>query len=34
MARYERMSVRTYVSLAVLNAGQAFIFTLGLIAFW
>jgi len=30
MARYERMSVRTYVSLAVLNAGQAFIFTLGL----
>ena len=31
MARYERMSVRTYVSLAVLNAGQAFIFTLGLI---
>ena len=31
MARYERMSVRTYVSLAVLNAGQAFIFTLGLV---
>ena len=31
MARYERLSVRTYVSLAVLNAGQAFIFTLGLI---
>jgi ABC-type transport system involved in Fe-S cluster assembly fused permease/ATPase subunit len=31
MARYERMSVRTYVSLAVLNAGQAFVFTLGLI---
>ncbi len=31
MARYERMSVRTYVSLAVLNAGQAIIFTLGLI---
>jgi ABC-type transport system involved in Fe-S cluster assembly fused permease/ATPase subunit len=31
MARYEHMSVRTYVSLAVLNAGQAFIFTLGLI---
>src|SRR5271166_4383291 len=31
MARYERMSVRTYVSLAVLNAGQAVIFTLGLI---
>ena len=30
MARYERMSVRTYVSLAVLNAGQAVIFTLGL----
>jgi ATP-binding cassette subfamily B protein len=31
MARYERMSVRTYVSLAVLNAGQAVIFTVGLI---
>src|SRR5258708_17846888 len=31
MARYEKMSVRTYVSLAVLNAGQAFIFSLGLI---
>jgi ATP-binding cassette subfamily B protein len=31
MARYEHMSVRTYVSLAALNAGQAFIFTLGLI---
>ena len=27
MARYERLSVRTYVSLAVLNAGQAVIFT-------
>ena len=32
MARYEKMSVRTYVSLAVLNAGQAIIFTLGLVA--
>ena len=32
MARYERMSVRTYVSLAVLNAGQAVIFTLGMVA--
>ena len=32
MARYETMSVRTYVSLAVLNAGQAVIFTLGLVA--
>ncbi|RBP02531.1 ATP-binding cassette subfamily B protein [Roseiarcus fermentans] len=32
MARYERMSVRTYVSLAVLNAGQAIVFTLGLTA--
>ncbi len=32
MARYEKMSVRTYVSLAVLNAGQAVIFTLGLVA--
>ena len=31
MARYERLSVRTYVSLAVLNAGQALIFTLGMI---
>ena len=31
MARYERMSVRTYVSLAVLNAGQAVIFTAGMI---
>src|SRR3984957_3742183 len=31
MGRYERASVRTYVSLALLNAGQAFIFTLGLI---
>ena len=30
MARYERLSVRTYVSLAVLNAGQAVIFTLGM----
>jgi ATP-binding cassette, subfamily B, heavy metal transporter len=32
MARYERMSVKTYVSLAVLNAGQAVIFTAGLVA--
>ncbi len=32
MARYERMSVKTYVSLAVLNAGQAVIFTVGLVA--
>ena len=31
MVRYERASVRTYVSLAALNAGQAFIFTLGMI---
>jgi len=31
MARYERLSVRTYVSLAVLNAGQAAIFTTGLV---
>ncbi|HLJ71883.1 MAG TPA: ABC transporter ATP-binding protein/permease [Roseiarcus sp.] len=31
MARYERMSVKTYVSLAVLNAGQAIIFTAGLV---
>jgi ABC-type transport system involved in Fe-S cluster assembly fused permease/ATPase subunit len=31
MARYERLSVRTYVSLAVLNAGQALIFTAGMV---
>ncbi|MBV1703706.1 MAG: ABC transporter ATP-binding protein/permease [Hyphomicrobiales bacterium] len=30
MARYERASVRAYSSLAVLNAGQALIFTAGL----
>ena len=30
MARYEKLSVKTYVSLAVLNAGQAVIFTAGL----
>jgi ABC-type transport system involved in Fe-S cluster assembly fused permease/ATPase subunit len=30
IARYERMSVKTYTSLAWLNAGQAVIFTLGL----
>jgi ATP-binding cassette subfamily B protein len=30
MARYERLSVGSYVSLAVLNAGQAVIFTVGL----
>jgi len=32
MARYEEASVTAYVSLAVLNAGQATIFTLGLAA--
>jgi ATP-binding cassette, subfamily B, heavy metal transporter len=32
MARYEEASVEAYVSLAVLNAGQATIFTLGLTA--
>jgi ATP-binding cassette subfamily B protein len=32
MARYEEASVRAYVSLAVLNAGQATIFTFGLAA--
>ncbi len=32
MARYERNSVASYTSLAVLNAGQAAIFTLGLTA--
>jgi len=31
MARYERASVKTYVSLAVLNAGQAVIFTVGMV---
>jgi ATP-binding cassette subfamily B protein len=30
MARYEEASVRAYTSLAVLNAGQAVIFTIGL----
>ena len=32
MERYEHASVKTYTSLAVLNAGQAVIFTLGLTA--
>jgi ABC-type transport system involved in Fe-S cluster assembly fused permease/ATPase subunit len=32
MARYEEASVRTYTSLALLNAGQAVIFTAGLTA--
>jgi ATP-binding cassette subfamily B protein len=32
MERYERASTQTYTSLAVLNAGQAVIFTLGLTA--
>jgi ATP-binding cassette subfamily B protein len=32
MERYERASVRTYTSLATLNAGQAVIFTFGLAA--
>ena len=32
MARYEEASVRAYVSLNVLNAGQAVVFTLGLAA--
>src|SRR6516164_9433024 len=32
MARYEKASVQAYVSLAVLNAGQATIFTIGLAA--
>ncbi len=30
MARYEAMSIKTYTSLTVLNAGQAVIFTIGL----
>src|ERR1700746_2921738 len=32
MERYERASVQAYASLAVLNAGQATIFTIGLAA--
>ena len=32
MARYEEASVQAYISLAVLNAGQAAIFTIGLAA--
>ncbi len=32
MERYETNSVKSYVSLNVLNAGQAFLFTLGLVA--
>src|ERR1700736_1465244 len=32
MARYEEASVKAYVSLAALNAGQAIIFTIGLAA--
>ena len=32
MERYEDASVQAYTSLAVLNAGQAVIFTLGLAA--
>src|SRR5215510_110557 len=32
MARYEDASIKAYTSLAVLNAGQAFIFTCGLAA--
>jgi ABC-type transport system involved in Fe-S cluster assembly fused permease/ATPase subunit len=32
MERYERASVKTYTSLAMLNAGQAAIFTIGLTA--
>jgi ATP-binding cassette subfamily B protein len=32
MARYEEASIRTYTSLALLNTGQAVIFTLGLTA--
>jgi ABC-type transport system involved in Fe-S cluster assembly fused permease/ATPase subunit len=30
IAKYERAGVQTYTSLAILNAGQAFIFTVGL----
>ena len=31
MARYERATIRTYSSLAMLNAGQAVIFTSGMV---
>ena len=34
MARYEDASVKAYTSLAVLNTGQAVIFTVGLAAAW
>ncbi|WP_019905766.1 ABC transporter ATP-binding protein/permease [Methylobacterium sp. 77] len=35
MAKYEKASTQTYVSLAVLNAGQALIFTIGMtIVMW
>ena len=34
MARYERASTQTYTSLAVLNSGQAVIFTIGMTASW
>ena len=34
MARYEDASVQAYMSLAVLNAGQAAIFTVGLAVAW
>jgi ABC-type transport system involved in Fe-S cluster assembly fused permease/ATPase subunit len=30
MARYEKASIKTWISLAVLNAGQAFVFAIGL----
>ena len=32
MARYESSSIKTYVSLTVLNAGQTLIFTIGMTA--
>ena len=32
MQRYERAAIRTYTSLAVLNSGQAAIFTIGMVA--
>ena len=31
MERFERASIRTYSSLAILNSGQAFIFTVGMV---
>ena len=34
MERYEKAAVKTWMSLAVLNSGQAVIFTIGLTIAW